>query len=170
MRKVIPYNEYLKGEIIPKLRALYYGTSATAQEYKDSFIINEAVDRFDKEDVESLMSADISELESFEKPLVKTVNYRASSFFKISSISEKLEISHAEACRRVLYYSASNAPLEEETAPNNIYSTNEHEHTQLKAKLVLLQGYMKNLNKEIQRVQEVIDEISNEIFKEGKNF
>ena len=168
MRKVIPYNEYLKGEIIPKLRALYYGTSATAQEYRDSFIINEAVDKFNTEDVDSLLSDAVSEFERLEKPLVKTVNYRASSFFKISSISESLRISHAEACRRVLYYSASNAP--EETAPNNNYSTHEHELTQLKAKLVLLQGYMKNLNKEFQRVQEVIDEISNEIFKEGKNF
>lgn len=169
MRKVIPYNEFLKVEIIPKLRVLYYGTSATAQEYKDSFIINEAVDKFNTKYVDSLMSEDISEIESLEKPLVKTVNYRASSFFKISSISESLGISHAEACRRILYYSASNGALEE-TAPNNNYSTHEHELTQLKAKLVLLQGYMKNLNKEFQRVQEVIDEISNEIFKEGKNF
>ena len=170
MRKVIPFNEFLKVEIIPKLRALYFGTSATAQEYKDSFVINEAVDRFNTKDVHSLMSEDISETEKLEKPLVKTVNYRASSFFKISSISESLEISHAEACRRVLYFSASNGALEEETAPNNNYSTHGHELTQLKAKLVLLQGYMKNLNKEVQRVQEVIDEISNEIFKEGKNF
>ena len=168
MRKVISYTEHLKEEIIPKLRALYYGTSATAQEYKDSFVINQAVDKFNIEDVHALMSEAISEFERQEKHLVKTVNYRASSFFKISSISEKLSISHAEACRRVLYYSSG--ALEEETAPNNNYSTHEHELTQLKAKLVLLQGYMKNLNKEVQRVQEVIDEISNEIFKEGKNF
>lgn len=160
MRKVIPYNENLQKNVIPKLRISFYGVSSNAQEYKDSYVINEAIDRFKTEDVNELMDEKITEFESQEKKLSKTVNFRADCYLKLNSLSARLGISPAEACRRLLYYSAHNI---EKTTPNNYSSP--HELTQLKAKMLLLEAHVKILEKEISLTREVLSEITTEIIK-----
>lgn len=160
MRKVIPYNENLQKNVIPTLRMAFYGVSANAQEYRDSYVINEAIDRFKTEDVSELMNEKITEFERQEKKLSKTVNFRADCYLKLNSLSASLGISTAEACRRLLYHSAYNI---ENTIPNNHSSS--QELTQLKAKMLLLESHVNNLERQILLTKEAFNEITTEIIK-----
>lgn len=72
MRKVISFTPDLQEKTIPRLRELFYGKAATSLEYKDLFVINEAVDRFSEENAAELMSEKISALENEGKGLSKT--------------------------------------------------------------------------------------------------
>lgn len=156
MRKVISFTPDLQEKTIPRLRELFYGKAATSLEYRDSFVINEAVDRFSEENAAELMSEKISALENEGKGLSKTVNFRADSYLKLSSFSESLGISPAETCRRILYYSADNI---EKIAP----IASPHEFSQLKAKILLLEGHIKILEKEISFAKKAIGDITTEI-------
>lgn len=158
MRKVISFTPDLQEKTIPRLRELFYGKAATSLEYKDSFVINEAVDRFSEENVAELMSEKISALENEGKGLSKTVNFRADSYLKLSSFSESLGISPAETCRRLLYHLADNF---ERTL--SIPLPHDHDLSQLKAKVLLLERHTKVLEKEIAFTSEVIREITAEI-------
>lgn len=86
------------------LRKQYYGEQATVKDYKDSFVINKAIDDF-RLLPEKLMSDSITAADQAEPKVSKSVNYRSDCFQKLTALSETLGIPDSEVCRRILYYS-----------------------------------------------------------------
>ncbi len=93
------------GEICSSLRERYYGSSASAKDYKDSFIVNNAIQIFPIDDCQALMDEVITALDKAEMKVSKSLNLRADCYIKVSDISEMLKIPEAEVIRRILYYS-----------------------------------------------------------------
>lgn len=94
-------------EVCGELRIKYFGDLASAKDYKDSFVINKAVEDY-KDSPEKLMSDIISKKDQNSTKVPKSINFRAECFEKIITISNVLHISEAEVCRRILYYSLDN--------------------------------------------------------------
>lgn len=169
MRKVIPMPDYLQGTVLPALRAAFYGKAATPQEYKDSFVINEAVERFGEEAV-VLLDDRITGLESQEKTVSKTVNLRSTCYVVLANLANDLSITPAEACRRLLYYSYLNVNDENTEITNNTANAAQskalsgaNELSFLKAKVLELVEHINALEKEISAAKEIVAAVTAEI-------
>lgn len=156
MRKVIPMNNDLQLKVLPRLRTAFYGQNASAAEYRDSFVVCETIARYE-EDAALLMNDRITESERTEKNITKTLNFRADCYLKLTSLADQLAISPAEACRRILYYTAEYAPKtsSKEFTP--------HELSQLKAKILMLEESVKALGKALLLTQNALSETKTEI-------
>lgn len=93
--------------ICGELRKKYFGESASARDYKDSFVINNAIESFCSKP-EVLMLKEITEKDKEMLKVSKTVNFRANCYEKIQTLSRLLAIPESEVCRRILYYSLMN--------------------------------------------------------------
>lgn len=121
-------------EVCASLRSKYYGDSATAKDYKDSFVINNAVQVFPIEACQALMDDAITEKDKSDVKISKSINFRSDGYEKLSDISKMLGIPEAEVLRRILYYSMEN--------DNSDSSKNEIRLTSLKGKVALLRTQM----------------------------
>ncbi len=103
MRKVIAMTEGAT-KAIAKLRTAYFGENASCQSYRDSYIVNCAINNFDTDNKCELLSDKMSELDSQPKS-PKTITLQASAVDVLTTLQKTLEISDSEAVRRILYYS-----------------------------------------------------------------
>lgn len=91
-------------EVCCALRKKFFGEAASPKDYKDSYIVNEAIDSF-KGSPEDLMTPSISQKDQNEIKVSKSINFRSNSHEKLSAIATTLQISESEVCRRIIYYS-----------------------------------------------------------------
>lgn len=132
-------------DVCSKLRIKYYGTAASITDYKDSFVINNAIDLFnDKPEV--LMSNEISK-QDLEVKTSKSINFRSNCYEKLSTLAKLLNIPEAEVCRRILYHSLESS----DTAASS------------QMKMVVLMGKIKLLKSQIALCAETLEEIMLEI-------
>lgn len=140
-------------EICSNLRSKFYGEAATVKDYKDSFVINHAVDTFTA-DPAILMSDSITARDSAGVKVSKSINFRSDCFSKLTVISQVLHIPEAEALRRILYYTLAKDDKKD--------LQNEIELSVLKGKVALLKA-------QIEACRHTLSEIMNEIaIIEGK--
>ncbi len=137
-------------DICSELRVRYYGNDFTAKDYRDSYIINQAIDEFAAE-AELLMEEAITKEEQIPK-FTKSINFRASSWEKLNTLSKILNITPMEVCRRILHYTIMNDSTVESSSVNHIRLAS------LKSKLSLLEA-------QIESCKQIIAEISEEISK-----
>ena len=135
-------------EVCSILRRKYYGDSATSKDYKDSFVINNAIQLFPIEARQTLMDEIITEKDKAEIKVSKSINFRSDCYEKLSNISKMLEIPEAEVLRRILYYSIE--------SDNNSSSQQEMQLSSLKGKVALLKT-------QIEASMATLNEIMNEI-------
>lgn len=86
------------------LREKFFGANATPSDYRDSFIVNEAISRFSAS-AESLMEGLISDADNEKNKAAKSLNLRSEVVDKIISYASVLAIPESEVVRRILYYS-----------------------------------------------------------------
>lgn len=138
-------------EVCSILRSKYYGDSATAKDYKDSFVINNAIQVFPIEDRLVLMDARITEKDKAEIKVSKSINFRSDCYEKLSNISKMLEIPEAEVLRRILYYSLE--------SDESVASQQEMQLSSLKGKVTLLktqiEASMTTLNEIIKEIEQL---------------
>jgi|GEM_PF-5468245 len=138
-------------EVCSILRSKYYGDSATAKDYKDSFVINNAIQVFPIEDRLVLMDARITEKDKAEIKVSKSINFRSDCYEKLSNISKMLEIPEAEVLRRILYYSLE--------SDESVAYQQEMQLSSLKGKVTLLktqiEASMTTLNEIIKEIEQL---------------
>lgn len=118
--------------ICQELREVYFGEQATANDFKDSYVINQAIANF-SDSPTVLMEEDITSKEKqSEGRISKSINFRSNCYEKIKIYSKQIHISESETLRRLLYYS-----LKEKKA-NQADTLNSAQITALKAKAELL--------------------------------
>lgn len=140
-------------EICANLRSKFYGEAATARDYKDSFVINHAVDTFTA-DPAMLMSAHITDRDRSTVKTSKSITFRSDCFEKLTTISKILLIPEAEVCRRILYYSLD---------------TDDKKNAKTEMELSVLKGKIAVLNSQIEASRHTLSEIMDEIaVLEGK--
>lgn len=135
-------------EVCSKLRSKFYGEAATIKDFKDSYVINHAVDSFTA-DPAMLMSDSITDRDKSEVKISKSINFRSDSYQKLTTISKVLQIPEAEVCRRILYYS-----LDTDDEKN---TKNEIELSVLKGKVAILKTQMEACRNTL---SEIMDEIA----------
>lgn len=91
-------------DVCSALRQKYFGEAASPKDYKDSFVINKAIESFNGLP-EDLMSESISQKDQSETKGSKSINYRSDCYEKLSIIATALQIPESEVCRRIMYYS-----------------------------------------------------------------
>lgn len=115
MRKVIAMTEGAT-KAIAKLRAAYFGAAASSQSYRDSYVVNCAINRFSVNNKDELLSDKFTEIDRQPKS-PKTITLQASAVDVLTTLQKMLEISDSETVRRILYYSEGhieelNSPVE----------------------------------------------------------
>lgn len=135
-------------EVCSSLRSRYYGENAQPKDYKDSFVINNAVQLFPIETSKDLMDASITKKDKEDVKISKSINFRSDCYEKLSDISKMLEIPEAEVLRRILYYTLEN---------NNSVTKQD------KMKLSSLKGKVELLKTQIEACSETLSEIKDEI-------
>lgn len=88
--------------ICAELRRRYFGEEASDKDYKDSYIINHAIEKF-VSSPEVLMDDSITILDRSDTKVTKTLTLRSDCAAKLSVLARVLHITEAEACRRILY-------------------------------------------------------------------
>lgn len=140
-------------EICSNLRSKFFGEAATARDYKDSFVINHAVDMFTA-DPAMLMSAQITDRDRSTAKTSKSITFRSDCFEKLTTISKILLIPEAEVCRRILYYSLD---------------TDDKKNAKTEMELSVLKGKVAILTSQIEASRHTLSEIMDEIaVLEGK--
>ena len=134
-------------EVCSNLRSKFYGEAATVKDYKDSFVINHAVDSFTA-DPSLLMSDSITDRDRSEAKISKSINFRSDCFEKLNTIAKVLQIPEAEVCRRILYYSLD---------------TDEKKNTKNETQLSVLKGKVAILKTQIEASRNTLSEIMDEI-------
>lgn len=144
-------------EICSLLRAKYFGEAATVKDYRDSFVINHAIEGF-KESPEQLLLDVINEKDRSNIKTSKSLNFRMDVYERICTISKLLEIPEAEVVRRILYYCIENKD-----------STADDYHvlqmTALKEKVVLLQKQVDDARNTIMNIMSLVEEYEKESTK-----
>lgn len=135
-------------EVCAILRKKYYGKNARSLDYKDSFIINTAVQNFPIEDRQALMDESITEEDNSDIKVTKSVNFRSDCLEKLQTISTMLGVPEAEVLRRILYYSLKS---ENKEVP------------QKKLQLSSLKSKVALLNTQIEICMKTLSDIENEI-------
>lgn len=96
-------------DLVDQFRKKLHGSSATASDYKRSFVIGEIVDLCTV-DPEELMAPDISSRDSILTKAPQSINLRAATHEKVTTYARVLNISDSEALRRFLiWYSLRDA-------------------------------------------------------------
>lgn len=90
-------------EVCSVLRRKYFGEASLRKDYKDSFIINKAIEDFQGVPAD-LMTESISHKEQDVIKASKSVNFRSECYEKVCAMAAALQISEAEVCRRILYF------------------------------------------------------------------
>ncbi len=134
-------------EVCAKHRERIYGKDATPKDFKDSFVINNCIEKFNGK-AEELMSDDITSLDQSQGKTSKSVNFRSDCYEKICTYSKLLNVPESEICRRILYYMLDAQPGNTE---NNI------QLAALKSKVVLLQT---QIEASMQTLTEILKEIN----------
>lgn len=135
-------------EICDGYRKRIFGNSATAKDFKDSFVINKCVEDFDGKP-EELMDEKITEMDQGQMKMSKSVNFRSDCYEKVSTYSKLLHIPDSEVCRRILYYMRD--------ADNEV--SNPVQFAALKSKAALLQTQMEACMKTMCEILKEIDEL-----------
>ena len=135
-------------DICSSLRSKYYGDNATAKDYKDSFVINNAIQIFPIDARQALMDERISEMDKAEVKVSKSINFRSDCYTKLTDISKMLEIPEAEVLRRILYYSLK---------------SNDSGVSQQEIRLSSLKGKVALLKTQMEASMVTLNEIMNEI-------
>ena len=135
-------------EICSILRKKMFGENASAQDYKDSYIVNNAIEMF-SEDPIVLLKKSISEEDSKHLKIAKSINFRAGCYEKLCTIGRLLNIPEAEVCRRILYWTVQS---EKGIQDNDTLC-------ELKSKITLLKKSMESCTKMIVELEEEIEMI-----------
>lgn len=137
-------------DICTELRCRYFGEEASAKDYKDSYIVNHAIEKFSSSP-EELMDDSITILDRSDTKVTKTLTLRSDCGAKLSVLAGVLHITDAEACRRILYHALQDTG---NTSSNN--SLKSLKVSELKTKLLLLE---KEINDCVVTLKTLLDEI-----------
>lgn len=132
------------------LRANYFGANATSSDFKDSYIVNEAISRFSAS-AESLMEGLISDADNEKNKAAKSLNLRSEVVDKIISYASVLAIPESEVVRRILYYS-----ILKESSPAEI-SLN---LSQVRKELAEIRSQLQNSVRDVDRILVHLNSIS----------
>lgn len=143
--------------ICAELRCRYFGEEASDKDYKDSYIINHAIEKFVSYP-EVLMDDSITILDRSDTKVTKTLTLRSDCVAKLSALAGVLHITDAEACRRILYHTLQDTG--DKSDKNSLKSLKVSE---VKANLLLLQaqvnGCIVTLNALLNEIEHIEKEI-----------
>lgn len=137
----------MKEDVCTELRCRYFGPYASAKDYRDSYIVNHAIQHFSGLP-EELMDDSITILDRSDTKVTKTLTLRSDCVAKLSVLAGVLHITDAEACRRILYHALQDT--------GNTSSNNSLKLSELKTKLLLLE---KQVNACVVTLKTLLDEI-----------
>lgn len=137
-------------EICSTLRTAYFGEDAIPTDYKDSFIVNQAIELFsDCPDV--LNSAYYTALDKIDTKLTKSLTLRQNCIEKLKTYSEILGISEAEVLRRILYFSVDESNKETTDTTINL--------SELKAEVVVLEKHLSAVMTTVETIKQKITKL-----------
>lgn len=140
------------------LRCYYFGEEASDKDYKDSYIINHAIEKF-ASSPEALMDDSITILDRSDTKATKTLTLRSDCAAKLSVLAGVLHITEAEVCRRVIYHAALQKNINK-SSNNTLKSLKVSE---LKTKLLLLEKQVNDCVVTLKTLLEEIECIEKEI-------
>lgn len=102
MKKVLQLSDDISSKL-DTLRKQYFGVGATSASYRDSFVVNEAIERFSS-DVEDLLTDEIAAKDSGSRT-AKSISFRSECFEKVNDLAVLTDLSYAEVVRRLIIFS-----------------------------------------------------------------
>ena len=138
-------------ERLEKVRKKMYGPDAVAAEYRDSFVLTNAILSFPLDDLQKLLlykDADIRTPKS-----AKSVTLRANAYGRLVKMANSLTISESEACRLLIFYLEAN--FEEK---RKIY----FETDEIMADLLVLKNALEAATDAYLRIEKYMKEMSND--------
>ncbi len=141
-------------EICGMLRKEWFG-DVSSKDYRDSYIINTAIERFSHE-AEVLMHSTITEEDQKEPKISKSVSLRQFSDEKLRTLGQTLKINDSEVCRRILYFAIANVNQKEPTG-------NKKEITELKNRTRLALKQLREVEKTLNALLNEITVIEKEV-------
>lgn len=149
MKKVMQLSENVC-EQLDVIRKGYFGESASPSEYRDSFIANEAIERF-SEDPAVLFSEEMAGNDC-EPRVAKSLTLRAEVFEKLSNLATITNLSYAEVTRRIILFTI-------EKTKKNARENTEYERaiSTLKQKLLVAVRYLEQSTTALNSILEEIE-------------
>ena len=124
-----------------ELRTRYFGSSATSNQYRDSFVFSQAIDRFEGDPKELLL--DFVNLEQDLKNQ-KMLALKQNTYSKLESISKTLGCTIASAYRAIICYT-----VQTKTSTKRSYSD-------LEVKISLLEKQLADCQETLSQIKECL--------------
>lgn len=153
MKKVMAMPENIT-EICSKLRRNYF-SSDSERDYKDSYIINRAIDDF-SEELEELLSEEAAKADKMPK-ISKSITFRANTFARVETLAENSDLTYGEVVRRILFIAVKQ--IEEKKPEKSTVNP------QIKALAEKISVVEKRLSDAMSALRELADEV--EALKSG---
>ncbi len=125
-----------------ELRTRYFGSSATSNQYRDSFVFSQAIDRFEGDPKELLLDFVNSEPDLKNQ---KMLALKQNTYSKLESISKTLGCTIASAYRAVICYTVQTK------APTNMKS-----YSDLEVKISLLEKQLADCQETLSQIKECL--------------
>ncbi len=137
MKKVMQLSENVC-EQLDVIRKGYFGGSASASEYRDSFILCEAVEHF-SEDPAVLFSEEMAGSDC-EPRVAKSLTLRAEVYEKLSNLATITNLSYAEVTRRIILFTIEK--IKKNSLENSRENTSEYKQviSSLKTKILVVEA------------------------------
>lgn len=124
-----------------ELRTRYFGSSATSNQYRDSFVFSQAIDRFEGDPKELLSDFVNSELDLKNQ---KMLALKQNTYSKLESISKTLGCTIASAYRAIICYT-----VQTKTSTKRSYSD-------LEVKISLLEKQLADCQETLSQIKECL--------------
>lgn len=154
MKKVMAMPENIT-EICSKLRR-YFFASDSDRDFKDSYVINRAVENYTG-DLEELHSEAAANADKMPK-ISKSITFRANVFARVSALAESSDLTYGEVVRRILFITVKQ--IEE----------NKPEKPAVNPQIEVIKGKILVISKRLEDVMSAIEELSNEVAALELNF
>ena len=148
MKKVMAMPENIT-EICSKLRRNYF-SSDSERDYKDSYIINRAIDDF-SEELEELLSEEAAKADKMPK-ISKSITFRANTFARVETLAENSDLTYGEVVRRILFIAVKQ--IEEKKPEKSAVNP------QIKALAEKISVVEKRLSDAMSALRELADEVA----------
>lgn len=148
MKKVMAMPENIT-EICKKLRK-YYFASDSEKDYKDSYVINRAIDEFSS-DLENLLSEEAAKVDKMPK-ITKSITFRANTYARVETLAENSVLTCGAVVRRILFIAVRQ--IEEKKPEKSAVNP------QIKALGEKIQVVTKRLEDAMSALRELADEVA----------
>lgn len=152
MKKVMQMSEKVSERLGIIRKSLF--NSESSSEYRDSFVLNEAIERFSA-GADALLSKEIAEKDC-EPRVAKSLTLRADIFAKLTDLATLTDLSYAEVTRRIILFTVDEI---EKNKQENSRENTEYERaiSTLKQKLLVAVRYLEQSTTALNSILEEIE-------------